>query len=57
MLSNMMRSGAVAAFLLTATVASAVITPSQDPFTLFGMAGPMVIFYFGAIGVGKLLKK
>lgn len=36
---------------------AALITPSQDPFTLFGMAGPMVIFYFGAIGVGKLLKK
>ena len=38
-------------------VIAAIITPSQDPFTLFGMAGPMVIFYFGAIGVGKLLKK
>lgn len=38
-------------------VIAAVITPSQDPFTLFGMAVPMVIFYFGAIGVGKLLKK
>jgi sec-independent protein translocase protein TatC len=36
---------------------AAVITPSQDPYTLFGMAGPMVIFYFGAIGIGKLLKK
>jgi sec-independent protein translocase protein TatC len=38
-------------------VIAAVITPSQDPFTLFGMAGPMVVFYFGAIGIGKLLKK
>lgn len=38
-------------------VIAAVITPSQDPYTLFGMAGPMVVFYFGAIGIGKLLKK
>ena len=38
-------------------VIAAVITPSQDPYTLFGMAVPMVVFYFGAIGVGKLLKK
>ncbi len=38
-------------------VIAAIITPSQDPFTLLGMAGPMVLFYFGAIGVGKLLKK
>ena len=38
-------------------VIAAVITPSQDPFTLFGMAGPMVLFYFGAIAIGRLAKK
>lgn len=38
-------------------VLAAVITPSQDPYTLFGMAGPMVAFYFGSILVGRLLKK
>jgi sec-independent protein translocase protein TatC len=38
-------------------VIAAVITPSQDPFTLIGMAGPMIIFYFGAILVGRLAKK
>lgn len=38
-------------------VIAAVITPSQDPYTLFGMAGPMVVFYFGAILVGRLAKK
>ncbi|MBA3267580.1 MAG: twin-arginine translocase subunit TatC [Acidimicrobiia bacterium] len=36
---------------------AAVITPSQDPFSLFAMAGPMYIFYEGAILVGRLLKK
>jgi sec-independent protein translocase protein TatC len=36
---------------------AAVITPSQDPYSLFAMAVPMSIFYFGAIGVGKLLKR
>jgi sec-independent protein translocase protein TatC len=38
-------------------VIAAVITPSQDPYTLFGMAGPMVVFYFGSILVGRLAKK
>ena len=37
--------------------AAAVITPSQDPFTLLAMAGPMSIFYFGAVLVGRLLKR
>lgn len=38
-------------------VVAAVITPSQDPFTLFAMGIPMIIFYFLAILVGRLLKK
>lgn len=38
-------------------VAAAVITPSQDPYSLFAMALPMCLFYFVAIGIGKLLKK
>ena len=38
-------------------IAAAVITPSQDPYSLFGMALPMCLFYFLAIGIGKLLKK
>lgn len=38
-------------------VAAAVITPSQDPWSLLAMALPMVVFYEGAILVGKLLKK
>src|SRR6266498_2466430 len=36
-------------------VAAAVITPSQDPFSLFAMAIPMWIFYFAAAGVARFL--
>ena len=36
---------------------AAVITPSQDPYSLFAMAVPMYIFYEGSILVGRLLKK
>jgi sec-independent protein translocase protein TatC len=38
-------------------VVAAVITPSQDPYSLIGMALPMTLFYFGSIGIGKLLGK
>ena len=36
---------------------AAVITPSQDPYSLFMMVVPMYLFYEGAILVGRLLKK
>src|SRR5438874_8580086 len=36
---------------------AAVITPSQDPYSLFAMAVPMYVFYEGSILVGRLLKK
>ena len=39
------------------TVFAAVITPSQDPYSMLGMAVPMWIFYFAAAGIGKLLGK
>jgi sec-independent protein translocase protein TatC len=38
-------------------VVAAVITPSQDPFSLFAMAVPMCVFYEGSILIGKLLKR
>ena len=38
-------------------IIAAVITPSQDPYTLIGMAGPMCIFYFASIGIGWLAKR
>lgn len=36
------------------TVASAVFTPSSDPFSMCALAVPLIVFYFAAIGVGKL---
>jgi len=36
---------------------AAVITPSQDPYSLFGMALPMTLFYFSSAGIGRLLGK
>jgi sec-independent protein translocase protein TatC len=38
-------------------VIAAVITPSQDPYSLFAMAIPMCIFYEASILIGRLLKK
>jgi sec-independent protein translocase protein TatC len=35
--------------------AAAVITPSQDPISLFAMAVPMWIFYFAAAGVARFV--
>ena len=37
--------------------AAALLTPSQDPYTLFAMAGPMYLFYELAILIGRLLKR
>jgi sec-independent protein translocase protein TatC len=36
---------------------AAVITPSQDPYSLFFMSVPMYVFYEGSILIGRLLKK
>lgn len=38
-------------------VFAAVITPSQDPWSLFAMVVPMYVFYELAIGVGRLLRR
>ncbi len=37
------------------TLAAAIFTPSSDPFSMLALAVPLVVFYFAAIGVGKLL--
>ena len=37
-------------------VVSAVITPSQDPFSLFFMAGPLYLFYELSILIGRVMK-
>ena len=36
---------------------AAVITPSQDPYSLFFMAAPMYVFYEGSILIGRMLKR
>ncbi len=36
---------------------AAVITPSQDPYSLFFMAGPMYLFYEIVILIGRALKR
>lgn len=39
------------------TTFAAVITPSQDPFSLLFMAVPMYIFYEAAILIGRVMKR
>ncbi|MCU1427929.1 MAG: Sec-independent protein translocase TatC [Actinomycetia bacterium] len=39
------------------TTFAAVITPSQDPYSLAFMAVPMYLFYEASILIGKLMKK
>lgn len=36
---------------------AAIITPSQDPYSLFFMAIPMCLFYEGCIIIGRILKR
>lgn len=36
---------------------AAIITPSQDPYSLFAMAIPMYLFYEGSIIIGRFLKR
>lgn len=38
-------------------VFAAVITPSQDPYSLFFMAIPMYLFYEASIVIGRILKR
>ncbi|MGQ0744221.1 MAG: twin-arginine translocase subunit TatC [Acidimicrobiales bacterium] len=37
--------------------AAAVLTPSQDPWTLFALAAPLYLFYEASILIGRALKK
>jgi sec-independent protein translocase protein TatC len=43
--------------LIAVVVFAAVITPSQDPFSLFAMAIPMYAFYEASILLGRILKR
>jgi sec-independent protein translocase protein TatC len=35
-------------------IVAAVITPSGDPITMMALVIPMVLLYFGSIGIGAL---
>jgi sec-independent protein translocase protein TatC len=54
--SRKLRSWRRPALVIVVAVA-ALITPSQDPYSLFAMAAPMYLFYEIAILIGRLLKK
>jgi sec-independent protein translocase protein TatC len=43
--------------ILFIAIFAAIITPSSDPYTMLAMTIPMVLFYEGAIIVGRLLKR
>jgi len=51
-LSRWRRPAVVVIFII-----AAVITPSQDPYSLFAMAIPMCVFYEASIIIGKLLHR
>ena len=60
-LANVLTSRRLASWRRPAAVVivavAAVITPSQDPYSLLAMAGPMYLFYEGSIVVGRLLHR
>jgi sec-independent protein translocase protein TatC len=43
--------------ILIIVIFAAVITPSQDPYSLFAMAIPMYLFYEIVIIIGRILKR
>ncbi|WP_413798388.1 twin-arginine translocase subunit TatC [Streptomyces iranensis] len=42
------------AMIMGITVFGAIATPSTDPIGMFALAGPVVVLYFGAVGVSLL---
>src|SRR6266540_1519909 len=43
--------------ILFIVIFAAVITPSQDPFTLLAMSIPMIVFYEATIWITRLMKR
>lgn len=43
--------------VIVITIVAAVFTPSGDPMSMLALGIPLVAFYFGAIGLGRLLKR
>ena len=61
MLARVLKTSTLRKYRRHAVVAivafAAVITPSQDPYSLFFMAAPMYLFYEGSIVIGRMLKR
>ena len=49
------RSWRISVFLIL--VFSAVMMPTPDPYTMFLLAGPLVVLFFAALGLTKVLDK
>lgn len=45
------------AAIIAIVIASGVLTPSSDPFSMLAMAVPMLVFYELSIAIGRLLKR
>lgn len=43
--------------IVTIVAASAVITPSSDPFSMLAMAVPMLVFYESSILIGRFIER
>ncbi|HIZ98332.1 MAG TPA: twin-arginine translocase subunit TatC [Candidatus Janibacter merdipullorum] len=52
---TLLKSWRVAILLIF--IASAIITPTPDPFTMFLLAGPLCVLYFGAVGIALLIDR
>ena len=61
MLARVLKTSTLRKYRRHAAVAivafAAVITPSQDPYSLFFMAAPMYVFYESSILIGRILKR
>ena len=52
---TLLKSWRVAILLIF--IASAIITPTPDPFTMFLLAGPLCVLYFAAVGIALLIDR
>ena len=55
--TQQLRSWRRYAAVLIIVIFAAVITPSQDPYSLFVDGVPMYVFYEASILIGRILKR